>query len=165
MKKFILYWSGGKKERIEGNSIDNALTDSGYGAKAMSSLFDYVDEERDPTLAYRWNSADSMWSKIIPYSKIGYSFSGCVKSINDEEIGLGEVLMVFSRTMAVGDYEWQRAIDEYKGGYWIGDPDGCEATAWDLIRSGRIMQYRNGDCDRVENPGGETWHTIMKEVR
>lgn len=45
MKAFILHWIGGKTEKVHGNTIREAFTNAGYGAKALQAL-DYYEEEK-----------------------------------------------------------------------------------------------------------------------
>lgn len=56
--KYTLYWLTGKKEVVNGNSISDAMTNSGYGAGAIRALDFYENGVDD---SYEWE--DHEWVK------------------------------------------------------------------------------------------------------
>ena len=69
MKKFTLYWLGGKCEKVEGSSIADACNRAGYGAGAIRAL-DFYDETH--TQRYTYDLNNKKWVLIQQNSKLSF---------------------------------------------------------------------------------------------
>lgn len=58
MKNFILYWLTGKTTTVTGNTIQEAMTNAGYGNGALRAL-DFYDEATEQT--YIWDKEARTW--------------------------------------------------------------------------------------------------------
>ncbi len=58
---WTLYWKDGKKEIIQGSTLEEAFTKYGFGAGAKSALDFYV---KGTDASYNWNNKDKSWDKI-----------------------------------------------------------------------------------------------------
>ena len=61
MKTFYLYWLTGKKEKVQGNNIADAMTLAGYNQGALDVL-DFFSKTDDNS--YYWSKNLSTWIKI-----------------------------------------------------------------------------------------------------
>lgn len=59
-KKFIMYWIHGSYSVLSGASIEEAFSNSGYGAGAISAV-DFYEQSNHPT--YSWNPESKTWQK------------------------------------------------------------------------------------------------------
>jgi hypothetical protein len=61
--KFIIYWRHGRLNTIEGDSIEQAFTNAGYGAGAVAAI-DFYDSGEE--IKYNWNKAEKDWDRKTP---------------------------------------------------------------------------------------------------
>jgi hypothetical protein len=61
-KKFTLYWLHGKKEVIEGESVESAFNAAGIGAGAIRALDFYANGDLDE---YDYNKEERTWKRKI----------------------------------------------------------------------------------------------------
>lgn len=60
-KEFTLYWIGGKREVIKGNTIEDAFTKAGYSAGAVRAVDFYSNGNNTE---YEYINGD--WKRITP---------------------------------------------------------------------------------------------------
>lgn len=58
MNTFTLYWRGGKRQVVTGDTIDAAFTNAGYGNGAMRALDFYASGD---DTKYTYNQATHSW--------------------------------------------------------------------------------------------------------
>ncbi len=61
---YVLYWRSGTHELVEGETIEDAFTNAGYGAGAVRALDFYMIHYPGQPLGYEWNPGTKEWDKL-----------------------------------------------------------------------------------------------------
>lgn len=66
MMTFTLYWLTGKRETVEGNTVEQAMTQAGYGGGSTRALDFWA---RGDNQDYIWNAETHNWDMTPEASK------------------------------------------------------------------------------------------------
>lgn len=61
-KTFTLFWLDGKSELVQGETVEQAMTNAGYGNGALKALDFYA--EGDVRKEYAWDTGARNWELI-----------------------------------------------------------------------------------------------------